>query len=57
LYLATASPLLYLNPVHFRLFWPSFLYVPFVLLAAWDLCGTKLTFGLWRLKATEGAKT
>ncbi|HTQ72003.1 MAG TPA: hypothetical protein VMH92_10985 [Acidocella sp.] len=57
LYLATASPLLYLNPVHFRLFWPSFLYVPFVLLAARDLWGAKLTFGLWRLKATEGAKT
>ena len=57
LYLATASPLLYLNPVHLKLFWPSFLYVPFVLLAAWDLCGAKLTFGLWRLKATEGAKT
>ncbi|HTQ72187.1 MAG TPA: hypothetical protein VMH92_11925 [Acidocella sp.] len=57
LYLATASPLLYLNPIHTRLFWPALLYVPFALLAGWDLWGAKLPFGPLHLKLTEGAKT
>jgi len=57
LYLVTASPLLYLNPIHTRLFWPSLLFGPFVLLAAWDLWGRKTAFGLRHLKPTEGAKT
>jgi hypothetical protein len=36
LYLATLSPLLYLNPTHTKLFWPALLYIPFVALAIRD---------------------
>jgi hypothetical protein len=37
LYLATFSPLLYLNPTHTKLFWPAFVYGPFIALAIRDL--------------------
>jgi hypothetical protein len=57
LYLVTASPLLYLNPSHTGLFWPSLLYGPFLALAALELWGRKIPFGLRPLKSTEGAKT
>jgi hypothetical protein len=35
LYLVTASFLLYLNPTHTQLFWPSFVFGPYAVLAAW----------------------
>lgn len=41
LYLVTASFCLYLNPTHTRLFWPAFLYGPFVLLALRDAWAEK----------------
>jgi hypothetical protein len=37
LYLATASFLLYLNPTHAKLLWPTLLYAPFAALAFTDL--------------------
>ncbi len=42
LYLATFSPLLYLNPTHTKLFWPAFVYGPFIALAIRDLWPRKL---------------
>jgi len=42
LYLATASPLLYLNPTHSKLLWPAFVYIPFIALALRDLRPLKL---------------
>jgi hypothetical protein len=35
-YLVTAGFLLYLNPIHTQLFWPAFLYGPFLVLALRD---------------------
>jgi hypothetical protein len=37
LYLATLSPLLYLNPTHTKLFWPGLLFIPFIALGFRDL--------------------
>lgn len=37
LYLTTASFLLYLNPGHVKLFWPAWLFLPFIFLALHDL--------------------
>ncbi len=56
LYLATASPLLYLNPVHTRLFWPAIFYVPFVALALWDLSAASLKSAPWRKAQAKGAR-
>jgi membrane protein YdbS with pleckstrin-like domain len=42
LYLATLSPLLYLNPTHTKFFWPALLYIPFVAIAIRDLNICKL---------------
>jgi hypothetical protein len=36
LYLVTASFLLYLNPAHTALFWPSIVFGPYAVLAAWQ---------------------
>jgi len=36
LYLVTASFLLYLNPTHTQLFWPSIVFGPYAVLAAWQ---------------------
>jgi hypothetical protein len=45
IYLVTGSILLYLNPIHTRLFWPACLFGPFVLLALRDAWA-----GKWALK-------
>ncbi len=37
IYLATAAILLYLNPIHSRLFWPALVYGPFLVLAATEV--------------------
>ena len=37
IYLATAAILLYLNPIHSRLFWPALVYGPFLILAAAEI--------------------
>jgi hypothetical protein len=48
LWLATASFVLYLNPAHTNLFWPSILFGPFLALAAlevWLISARRLTSG------------
>lgn len=57
LYLVTASVLLYLNPVHTRLFWPAFLYGPFVLLALRDAWAGNLSVRGAQMKWVEGDRT
>jgi alpha-1,6-mannosyltransferase len=54
LYLVTASFLLYLNPTHRELFWPAFLYVPFLVLALLDAWAGKLSIPLNKLQFAEG---
>jgi len=54
LYLVTASFLLYLNPTHRELFWPAFLYVPFLILAGLDAWVGKLSIPLHKLQFAEG---
>jgi alpha-1,6-mannosyltransferase len=53
IYLVAASPLLYLNPTHTRLFWPICLYGPFMILAAWQAWRSRAGT-LIALKLVEG---
>jgi hypothetical protein len=53
LYLVTASFLLYLNPTHTRLFWPAFVYLPFIALALRDLWPDNFLFATSR-RLAEG---
>jgi hypothetical protein len=54
LYLVTASFLLYLNPTHTGLFWPAFLYGPFVALALRDAWAEKTSVTAMRVQFAEG---
>jgi hypothetical protein len=54
IYLSTASALLYLNPVHTRLFWPAFLFGPFIALGVRDLWAGRQAAARIRLKFAEG---
>jgi hypothetical protein len=54
LYLVTASFLLYLNPTHTGLFWPAFLYLPFVLLALRDAWAGKRVVETLRPQLAKG---
>jgi alpha-1,6-mannosyltransferase len=57
LYLATATFLLYLNPTHTELFWPSFLYGPFVVLVLRDVWAEKSPIAALSPKFAGGDKT
>jgi alpha-1,6-mannosyltransferase len=56
LYLVTATFLLYLNPIHTELFWPAFLYWPFVVLALLDARAGKVSVAVMSLQPAEGDK-
>lgn len=57
LYLGTATFLLYLNPIHTELFWPSFLYGPFLVLALLDAWIGKASATAMRMQLVEGDRT
>ena len=57
LYLVTATFLLYLNPVHTELVWPSFLYGPFLVLALRDAWAEKASVAITKLQLAEGERT
>jgi alpha-1,6-mannosyltransferase len=57
LYLATAAFLLYLNPTHVQLFWPAFLYGPFLFLALRDAWMEKISLAAVNMKFAEGDRT
>jgi alpha-1,6-mannosyltransferase len=54
LYLVTATLLLYLNPIHTELFWPAFVYGPFVVLALRDVWIGKASVTITRMQLAEG---
>jgi alpha-1,6-mannosyltransferase len=57
LYLVTATFLLYLNPTHMKLFWPAFLYGPFMVLVLLDAWAGKVSVRITRLQLAEGNET
>lgn len=57
LYLVTATFLLYLNPTHMGLFWPAFVYGPFMLLALRDAWAGMATATTSSTKLAEGNGT
>jgi len=57
LYITTASFLLYLNPIHTELFWPAFLYGPFVVLVLWDSWSAGPRITATSPKFAEGDRT
>jgi alpha-1,6-mannosyltransferase len=57
LYLVTATFLLYLNPIHTELFWPAFVYGPFVVLALRDAWVGKAPVTITHMQLAEGDKT
>jgi alpha-1,6-mannosyltransferase len=57
LYLVSASFLLYLNPSHTKIFWPAFLYGPFVVLALWDCWSASPCITAISPKFAEGDRT
>jgi hypothetical protein len=57
LYLVTATFLLYLNPTHTELFWPAFVYGPFLVLALRDAWAANAAGRPMRLKLAEGDRT
>jgi hypothetical protein len=54
LYLVTASFLLYLNPAHTGLFWPSLDYGPFLILALLDMWAGNFSVSLMRPQFAQG---
>jgi hypothetical protein len=54
LYLVTASFLLYLNPIHTQLFWPAFVFGPFVALALREIWIGKTSITITRMQLAEG---
>jgi alpha-1,6-mannosyltransferase len=57
LYLVTATFFLYLNPVHTKLFWPAFLYGPFMVLALVDAWAGRLSVVTMSMQLPQGDKT
>ena len=57
LYLATATFLLYLNPTHMQLFWPAFVYGPFLVLALRDAWAGRTVTAVSSAKLAEGNRT
>ena len=57
LYLATATFLLYFNQTHMKLFWPAFLYGPFMVLALWDAWVEKAVMTTMSIQFAERDKT
>jgi hypothetical protein len=57
LYLVTATLLLYLNPNHTGLFWPAFVYGPFLVLALLDAWAGKPGAPVMSLQLAEGDRT
>ena len=57
LYLVTATFLLYLNPTHMALFWPAFVYGPFMVLALHDAWAGMATTTTSSTKLAEGNRT
>jgi alpha-1,6-mannosyltransferase len=57
LYLVTATFLLYLNQTHMKLFWPAFLYGPFMVLALWDAWVEKAVMTTMSIQFAERDKT
>jgi len=55
-YLVTATFLLYLNPIHTELFWPAFVYGPFMALALLDAWVGKPSVVVTSLQLAEGDK-
>ncbi len=57
LYLVTATFLLYLNPIHTELFWPAFVYGPFVVLALRDAWAGKEAVMVVSMQLAGGDRT